>query len=79
MKKLVYKLEAIMTYIINFESKILKYNKLILEKVSFDKRIFWKEYRKSIGNLTEPESLALRLWVIEKFGCRGKIASKTHC
>ncbi len=54
----------------------LEYSKLILDKVSFDKRLFWKEYRKSIGNLTKSESLAFKYWLVEKFSFRGKTASR---
>jgi len=60
------------------ENKLLEYNKLILEKVSFDKRIFWKEYRKGVKNLTKPESIAFRFWVINRFGFQGKTASKIY-
>lgn len=61
-----------------FKRSMLEYSKLILEKISFDKRLFWKEYRKSFRSLRESESHALRTWVIAKFGFRGKTASKRH-
>ncbi|NJN28421.1 MAG: hypothetical protein HC819_21840 [Cyclobacteriaceae bacterium] len=58
------------------ESELLMYNKLILEKVSFDKRLFWKEYRKGIKKLTAHESLMFRSWIIDKYGLRGKTAAR---
>ncbi|MFT7232370.1 MAG: hypothetical protein ACI8TA_001586 [Cyclobacteriaceae bacterium] len=58
------------------ESKILGYSKLILEKVSFDKRLFWKEYKKGIKKLTKSESQVFRFWMIERFGFRGRTASR---
>lgn len=58
------------------ELEYLEYNKLILEKVSFNKRLFWKEYRKGVKNLTETETLAFKLWIIERFNFQGKTASR---
>ncbi len=54
----------------------LAYSKLILEKVSFDKRLFWKEYKKSARNLTELDCLKFRSWVCERFGFTGKTADR---
>jgi hypothetical protein len=42
---------------------MLDYSKLVLRKVSFDKRLFWKEYRKMCKRLTKDESINLRNWV----------------
>jgi len=42
---------------------MLDYSKLILKKVSFDKRLFWKEYRKMRKRLNKNESVNLRNWV----------------
>lgn len=48
------------------ESKMLKYCKVILEKMSFDKKLVRKEYRKSIRWLTHSEYESLRIWVRAK-------------
>jgi hypothetical protein len=61
------------------KTTILEYCKLILEKVSFDKRLFWKEYKKGIKKLTESESEAFRLWMIHRFGFQGRTASRILC
>lgn len=42
---------------------MLDYCKLILSKVSFDKRLLRKEYRKSMRWLTVPERYHLRQWL----------------
>lgn len=42
---------------------MLNYSKLILRKVSFDKRLFWKEYKKMCKSLTMEELMDLRNWV----------------
>lgn len=49
------------------ESKMLTYCKLILEKVSFDKKLLRKEYRKSLRLLTQAEYLKLKEWVRARF------------
>jgi len=46
---------------------MLQYSKLILEKVSFDRRLFWKEYKKLHRGLDGQEVSALRHWVREEF------------
>jgi hypothetical protein len=45
---------------------MLDYCKLILRKVSFDKRLLKKEYRKSLQVLPVEESRVLRKWVKEQ-------------
>jgi len=47
---------------------MLEYAKTILEKVSFDRRLFEKELRKALINLVKEEVQALRAWCYEKFG-----------
>lgn len=42
---------------------MLNYCKIILQKVSFNRDLFLKEYRKSHNWLTEEESRKLRQWV----------------
>ncbi len=43
----------------------LAYSKTILEKVSFDQKIFRKELRKSLVRLTREEIQKLESWCIE--------------
>jgi len=45
---------------------MLKYCKLILEKVSFDKTLFKKEYYKAIRLLDSNERIELRMWLNNK-------------
>ena len=45
------------------ESKMLKYCKVILEKMSFDKRLARKEYRKSLRWLDHKECVSLKEWI----------------
>ena len=47
----------------NFKSSMLGYCKLILEKMSFSKKLFLKEYRKSLAWLNPEEQKELRRWV----------------
>ena len=46
-----------------FKLSMLEYYKVILFKISFDKRLFWKEYKKAIKHLDEGERAALKNWV----------------
>ncbi|AZQ64119.1 hypothetical protein EI427_18380 [Flammeovirga pectinis] len=41
---------------------MLEYSKIILKKVSFDRHLFLKELRKSLGILSINEVLSLRSW-----------------
>ena len=43
--------------------KMLKYCKIILEKVSFDEFLFKKEYYKAIKYLNSNERIELRVWL----------------
>lgn len=46
---------------------MLEYVKTILNKVSFDRRLFRKEYKKSHGWLTSAELNELRSWVRKRY------------
>lgn len=46
---------------------MLEYVKTILEKVSFDVRLFEKELRKALKVLAKQELALLRVWCYEKF------------
>ncbi|WP_128548562.1 hypothetical protein [Larkinella soli] len=46
---------------------MLEYIKTILQKVSFDKKLFEKELKKAIGMLIPEEIKQLRSWCYEKF------------
>lgn len=46
---------------------MFEYNKLILEKVSFEPRIFKKELRKAFRNSTRDEITKLKAWCRNKF------------
>ncbi|MCY4561810.1 MAG: hypothetical protein OXC03_05815 [Flavobacteriaceae bacterium] len=41
-----------------------KYTKALLEKVSFNKRLFYKELNKAYDNLNYDESIYLNRWVL---------------
>ena len=45
----------------------LSYSKIILEKVSFDQKIFRKELRKSLARLSREEIKKLESWIIDNF------------
>ncbi len=47
---------------------MLEYFKIILSKVSFDKRLFERELRKAIKSLLEEELKELKNWCYEQFG-----------
>ena len=47
----------------NFKKSMLNYCKLILEKMSFSKKLFLKEYRKALSCLNAEEQDELRRWV----------------
>ncbi|MGK7391115.1 MAG: hypothetical protein ACNS60_12220 [Candidatus Cyclobacteriaceae bacterium M2_1C_046] len=46
---------------------MLNYGKIILEKVSFDKKLFWKEYDKACRDLKKEECDQLINWITSKF------------
>lgn len=45
------------------KTTMLEYVKTILKKVSFDRRLFRKEYKKSLSWLTSHEVSELRNWI----------------
>ncbi len=47
---------------------MLEYVKMILEKVSFDKKLFEKELLKGIRQLIPEEIKELRKWCYDRFG-----------
>jgi len=47
---------------------MLEYFKIILAKVSFDRRLFEKELRKAIKALVDNELEELKKWCYEQFG-----------
>lgn len=47
---------------------MFEYSKMILEKVSFEPRIFKKELRKALRQSTKEEFQQLMCWCREKFG-----------
>ena len=47
---------------------MLEYFKIILSKVSFDRRLFEKELRKAIKSLVKEELNELKKWCYEQFG-----------
>jgi len=48
------------------ECQMLSYCKLILEKMSFDRKLLLKEYRKSLRWLPTSESRELKAWMKER-------------
>ena len=46
----------------------LEYCKVILKKVSFDKALLRKEYKKALESLTDEKADLLDLWYKQKFG-----------
>lgn len=50
------------------KNSMLDYCKLILEKVRFNKKLFWKEYKKSCHNLADNEVAELREWLNSRYG-----------
>jgi hypothetical protein len=50
----------------NMFQSFLEYSKYILEAVSFDKKLFEKEYRKAIAMLKIEEQTQLNYWLAAK-------------
>lgn len=48
-------------------ASMLEYIKIILQKVSFDRRLFEKELRKAIRMLMPEEVKRLKMWCYERF------------
>lgn len=49
----------------NFKQGMLGYCKMVLRKMSFSKKLFLKEYRKSLSWLNPEEQSELKKWVRE--------------
>ena len=49
-------------------NSMLEYIKTILQKVSFDGKLFEKELKKAIAMLVPDEIKNLQIWCYEKFG-----------
>jgi len=47
---------------------MLKYIKMVLEKVSFDKTLFEKELRKALDKISWEETNEFREWCYARFG-----------
>ena len=47
---------------------MLEYMKIVLQKVSFDTRLFEKELRKALRNLLPEDASKLRDWCYASFG-----------
>lgn len=63
------------TFISPNDQKLLpmfELSKNILQKVSFDKRLFRKELRKSLRWLKKEEALSLKAWCLATFGTQYK-------
>jgi hypothetical protein len=51
---------------IKFKCSMLEYSKLILSKMTFDKKIFKKEFRKAFRYLNRQERRELKNWIRSK-------------
>lgn len=49
---------------------VLEYSKMILEKVSFDKKLFRKELRKALRWISKEEVRSLILWCRDKYNIK---------
>lgn len=54
---------------------MLEYSKMILEKVSFEPRIFKKELRKALRQSTKDEFQHLMTWCRKKFGKKKQVST----
>ena len=54
------------------ESSMLKYCKVVLDRISFDRKLLIKEYRKSLKWLSREESTVLKAWMRIRF--KGKLS-----
>ena len=56
------------SYLVKENEIMLELSKTILNKMSFDKRLFRKELRKSKNWLKPNEALLLKVWCLAQFG-----------
>ena len=61
-----YFLKSLIMMGIKFKCSMLEYSKLILSKMTFDKRLFKKEFRKAFRYLNREERRQLKIWVRSK-------------
>jgi len=61
-----------------FKRSMLEYCKMILDKLSFDPKLFRKEYRKSFKYLSPGEDLVLKKWARENFKLNNRSATITR-
>jgi hypothetical protein len=59
-----------------FKTSMLEYAKIILSKISFDKGLFRKEYKKAFSYLDRHERAALKQWVRTEWSMRFNTSSK---
>lgn len=52
------------------EFSYLEYNKIVLERVSFDPSLFRKEYRKALNLLNQKDRYRLKMWCKENITVR---------
>lgn len=45
----------------------LKFYQTVLERVFFDRQLFWKEYQKALKYLSQQERVQLDDWIQSKF------------
>jgi hypothetical protein len=55
---------------IKFKTSMLDYCKFIMTKMSFNRALFVKEYRKSLRFLSKNEVMPFKQWVRATFGIR---------
>ncbi len=56
----------------NFKQNMLEYCKIILVKMSFDKRLFRKEYRKTFNYLDTNDHNELKKWIRNQLKMAGQ-------
>jgi hypothetical protein len=59
-----------------FKASMFDYCKTILAKVSFSRRLSWKEYKKSLQYLDASEKVEFRRWVRTKLSSKNPVSSK---
>ena len=59
-------------------NKMLEYCKVVLQKISFSKPLFKKEYKKTFKYLTQAEHQELKTWLKEKMNVDSSRMSKVR-
>jgi hypothetical protein len=57
-----------------FKQSMLEYCKIILTKISFNKRLFRKEYKKTFNYLEANEHVELKKWIREQRKRGGRLS-----